>query len=410
MEFYRKKYESLSIGLLCLLGVVLSLGNTWPTQQQLLGNLGVILVFGMMLLGVYNQGIKKPILGMLVASLFLSVYLFISIAWNKPFLDMNGNRCLNNMGWWMDYSKMSMAALFAGMFCLARNQRVALLFAFSGTAFLLPIACTIYSIYLDSETRLGSIRNVLTGQFINSSGLMSLVVFLPVFYAAVFFTKIIKTNQKNLIILLVIYSIASVIGYFYSSRSIFIILYIIVLLMAIFLFLLHAKRKFSIIKISFFVLACILVSFVLQKLERPVNFEIFCDARFTIYLSSFIEQLLRDPVQYAYVDPVRVAEGSLYIWFHNFFADAHRLSGFWSFLSAVLLVGYIGIRVVQAAIKDPEGRMLFMVFIPVFLIINTTVVPEGEFQPILLILLLGGCAESILREKRVQINSVKGIS
>jgi hypothetical protein len=56
--------------------------------------------------------------------------------------------------------------------------------------------------------------------------------------------------------------------------------------------------------------------------------------------------------------------------------------------------------VLQAAIKAPEGRMLLMVFIPVFLILNTSVVPEGEFQPILLILLLGGCAESILRETR----------
>jgi hypothetical protein len=44
--------------------------------------------------------------------------------------------------------------------------------------------------------------------------------------------------------------------------------------------------------------------------------------------------------------------------------------------------------------------MLLMVFIPVFLILSTSVVPEGEFQPILLILLLGGCAESILKETR----------
>jgi hypothetical protein len=391
----------LSIASLCLLGVVLSFGNTWPPQQQLLGNLGVALVLGTLILGIYKHGIKKPTLGMLVGLFLLGFYLFSSIAWNKPSVDRNGIVYLNNMGWWMDYSKMSMAALIAGMFCLARNQRVALLFAFSGTAFLLPIACTVYSIYLDSETRVGAIRNVLTGQIINSSGLMSLVAFLPVCYAAGICNKTIKTNQKNLIILLVIYSIASLIGYFYKSRSVFIILYIIVFLMAIFLFLLYTRRKISIIKISFFVLACIFVSLILQKLECPVNFEIFRDARFTIYLSSFIEQLLRDPLQHACVDPLLVAEGRLYIWFHNFFADAHRLSGLWSFLSAVLLVGYIGIRVLQAAIKAPEGRVLLIVFIPVFLILNTSVVPEGEFQPILLILLLGGCAESILREKRM---------
>jgi uncharacterized membrane protein YfhO len=86
MEFYRKKYESLSIALLCLLGGMLSLGNTWPAQQQLLGNLGVILVSGILILGIYKHGISKPTLGMLVSLLLLSVYLFSSIAWNKPFL------------------------------------------------------------------------------------------------------------------------------------------------------------------------------------------------------------------------------------------------------------------------------------------------------------------------------------
>lgn len=397
MEFYRKKYESLSIALLCLLGVVLSLGNTWPAQQQLFGNLGVVLVFSMMLIGAYNKEIKKPSLGMLVGLFLLGFYLFSSIAWNKPSMDRNGIVCLNNMGWWMDYSKMCMVSFIAGVFCLAQNQRGALLFAFSGGAFLLPIAFTVYSIYLDGETKYGPIHNVLTGQIINSCGVMSLVVFLPVFYAAGIFNKIIKPNQKNLIILLLIYSIASVIGYLYNSRSVFIVIYILVTLMALFFYLQDRWRKISGLKIAYLVSALVLLILVLQRLERPVGLDVLKDVRFDAYF-SFLQQFLSSPFAYAKVPLSFEQVASNH--FHNFFADAHRLSGFWSFLSAVLLVGFIGIRVLQAAIKAPEGRMLLMVFIPVFLILSTSVVPEGEFQPILLILLLGGCAESILKETR----------
>ena len=397
MEFYRKKYESLSIALLCLLGIVLSFGNTWPPQQQLLGNLGVVLVLGTLILGIYNHGVRKPTLGMLGALLLLSVYLFSSIAWNKPSVDRNGIVCLNNMGWWMDYSKMCMLSLIAGMVCLARNQRVTLLFAFSGGAFLLPIAFTAYSFYLDGETKYGPIHNVLTGQIVNSCGVMSLVVFLPVFYAAGIFNKIIKPNQKNLIILLLIYSIASLIGYLYSSRSVFIIIYILVTLMALFFYLQDSWRKISGLKIACFFLAFLLLILLMQKLERPVGLDVLKNVRFNAYF-SFLQQFVSSPLAYAKVPLSFEQVASNH--FHNFFADSHRLSGLWSFLSAVFLVGYTGLRVLQAAIKAPEGRMLLMVFIPVFLILNTSVVPEGEFQPILLILLLGGCAESILRETR----------
>ena len=400
MEFYTKKYKSLSVVLLCLVGAMLSFGNIWPKEEQLIGNLIVLLFLFTAILSIHKHGIYNITMGMFFPLILLSFYLFSSIAWNKPSVNMNGIVYLNNMGWWMDYSKMCMVSLIVGIFCVTYNQRITLLFAFSGCAFLFPIAFTVYSIYLDGEARYGEIHNIFTNSFMNSSGIIMLIVLLPLLYASFIFFNPQKINYLKIVYLIFLYSVATVVSFLYKSRSVVIIMYLI----SPFLIGLCCHKKFSSSfynkKYILFSILAIITFIILNFFPRAINLETIKNLRFTAFL-SFLDNLFIYPLSYAKV-PISFEIVTLNHYFHNFFADAHRLSGFWSFLSAVLLVGYIGIRVLQAAIKAPEGRMLLMVFIPVFLILNTSVVPEGEFQPILLILLLGGCAESILREERVQ--------
>lgn len=105
----------------------------------------------------------------------------------------------------------------------------------------------------------------------------------------------------------------------------------------------------------------------------------------------WLEGFLQDPFKPIEVGP---PEWSHLPWFHNFFADVHRISGFWALLAAIILVSYIFIRLIALfRVNKKFGGFLLAVAIPTFLIMMTSVVPEGEKQPFILMLLIGSVCE-----------------
>ena len=134
-------------------------------------------------------------------------------------------------------------------------------------------------------------------------------------------------------------------------------------------------------------------------LYRPIDQTFFNDARFQMF-RYWIDHLAINPFQRIEVGPAQWADLQ---WFHNFFADIHILSGFWALITAVILVAYIFIRILCVIRRDKRfGLFLMAIFIPCFLIMNTSVVPEGERQPFLLLLALGAIAEVVLARDKKQ--------
>jgi len=128
-------------------------------------------------------------------------------------------------------------------------------------------------------------------------------------------------------------------------------------------------------------------------LSRVVNHDLLIDARFVMF-QFWLEHLIENPFKLIEVGP---APWDTLQWFHNFFADVHRLSGFWALLTAVILVSYIFIRVLSVIKREKRlGLFLMSIAICCFLIMNTSVVPEGERQPFLLLLAIGVISEVIL--------------
>lgn len=128
-------------------------------------------------------------------------------------------------------------------------------------------------------------------------------------------------------------------------------------------------------------------------LSRVVNHGLLSDARFVMF-QFWLEHLIENPFKRTEVGP---APWDTLQWFHNFFADVHRLSGFWALLAAVILVSYIFFRVLCVIKREKRlGLFLMSMAIYCFLIMNTSVVPEGERQPFLLLLAIGVISEVIL--------------
>lgn len=134
-------------------------------------------------------------------------------------------------------------------------------------------------------------------------------------------------------------------------------------------------------------------------LYRPLDKSLIIDARFQM-LEFWFTHLLENPFQLIEVGPAPWSELQ---WFHNFFADIHRLSGFWALLAAVVLIVFIFYRLICVIrINRRFGLFLMAIAIPCFLIMNTSVVPEGERQPFLLLLAIGAiCEVTISRARKI---------
>lgn len=125
---------------------------------------------------------------------------------------------------------------------------------------------------------------------------------------------------------------------------------------------------------------------------RKVDGSMLLDARL-LMLESWGRHFLVDP-QIRQAVP---AQWNYLQHFHNFFSDIHRVSGLWALVAALALVVFGFVRVFWLIVKSPPiGSFLLAVAIPAFLIMMTSVVPEGEKQPMLVFLLVAAVCERYL--------------
>ena len=290
--------------------------------------------------------------------------------------------------WISCFSKSTDLIGFAWYFCLG-----ALLFC------LLTVGATalfakppFYSQVIDVRYILAELK-----KYINTPGIANLLCLFPV----VFLSGALLEPQHRpkwywgLGLLGFIFSLGAAL--FIGQRSYFLVCLLIApLIVSFFLLLLgqwRAALALAILLATYPALQMIDQLLGMGLLYRPIKTEILNDARFQMF-QFWLDHLIVNPFQRVEVGP---APWDSLQWFHNFFADIHRLSGFWALLSAIVLVGYIFVRLLYLIKLDRRvGLFLMAVAIPCFLIMNTSVVPEGERQPFLLLLAIGAIAEVML--------------
>ena len=239
-------------------------------------------------------------------------------------------------------------------------------------------------------------------KYINTPGISNLLCFFPILFLA---GILLNPDQRPKW-----FWVMGVFGYVLSlgaavalgQRSYFVLTLIIQPMIVAFFFLFLQTWR------PFMAICALLINYPLLRftdeavgtgvIYRPLDQNLFTDGRFQMFRFWF-EHLISNPFKRVNVGP---APWDSYAWFHNFFADIHRLSGFWALLAAAILMAFIFYRIICVIKLDRRfGLFLMAMAFPCFLIMNTSVVPEGERQPFLLLLAIGAIAEvTISREKR----------
>jgi len=301
---------------------------------------------------------------------------------------------------------LSIISLLYVVISAKAKEQIEFIWYFSLGSLLLVISTVCVTLVLQRPPYYGNtidIRYLPFGMkvFINTPGMANLLCFFPITFLA---GILLKPDQRPWRFWLIgIFGFALSLGAAIAlgQRSYFLVCLIVApLTVGLFLLLMGSWR-------SGLALLLLLASYpVLLKadqllgttfLYRPLNQNLFSDARFQMF-EFWINHLVTNPFQRVYVGP---APFNTHSWFHNFFADIHRLSGFWALLTAVILVAYIFYTILRVVRRDKRmGLFLMAIAISCFLIMNTSVVPEGERQPFLLLLVIGAIAQlTISREK-----------
>jgi len=259
------------------------------------------------------------------------------------------------------------------------------------------------SLALEPPPYYGRLVNILTPKvfsarsYINSPGISNLLCFFPIAFMA---GLLLKSGQRPWG-----FWVLGVLGFALSlggaivinQRSYFVVTLLIApILVGLFLVTQRAWRTLAWVLIP---LACYPALWLANSLlpnspwTRFLNNDIMNDARFQM-LSYWFSHFIKDPFTRIEVGPAQLQDLQ---WFHNFFADVHRLSGFWSLAAAVLLFGFIFYKLILLIHTNQTMGLFFTaIAIPIFLIMNTSVVPEGERQPFFLLIFIGVICEKLL--------------
>lgn len=233
--------------------------------------------------------------------------------------------------------------------------------------------------------------------FINSPGIANLLCFFPTAFMAGLLLKPGQRPWGFWVLGISGFVLSLVAAIVINQRSYFVVsLLIAPLLVGFFLAIERAWRTLACIAIP---LACYPALWLTNSLlpnspwTRFLNGDLMHDARFQM-LSHWLAHLIEDPFTRIEVGPAQWQDLQ---WFHNFFADVHRFSGFWGLAAAILLLGFIFYKLMLLIRANQSmGLFLMAIAIPIFLIMNTSVVPEGERQPFFLLIFIGVICEKLL--------------
>lgn len=240
-------------------------------------------------------------------------------------------------------------------------------------------------------------------KLINTPGIANLLCLFPITFLA---ALLLKPNQRPVwfwTLGILGFTLSLIAATALAQRSFFVVvLFIAPLVVAFFLLLLrswHALIGVCILLATYPIIRWIDQAVGTNLLYRPLDLSLFDDTRFQMFQYWF-KHVTVNPFERINVGPAPLVDMP---WFHNFFADVHRLSGFWALLTAIVLMAYIFCRVIYVIrIEQRVGLFLMAIAIPCFLIMNTSVVPEGERQPFLLMLAIGAISEVLISRAKAK--------
>lgn len=286
------------------------------------------------------------------------------------------------------------------------NELIGFIWMFCLGSVLFCIATVSFAIWLQKPPFYGTVIDIRylpfgVHKFINTPGISNLLSLFPAVFIAGLLLEPKQRPRWYWALGISGLALSLIAAIAIGQRSYFVVvLFIMPLVVAVFLLLLKSWRVFIVI-------CTLLISYPLLRwldqatganlLNRPIDQSIMNDGRFQMF-QYWLQHITANPFQRIEVGP---AQWSYLQWFHNFFADIHRLSGFWALLAAIILVSYIFIRLIKLIqVNRRMGFFLMAIAIPCFLIMNTSVVPEAERQPFLLLLAIGAISEVILARRR----------
>lgn len=232
---------------------------------------------------------------------------------------------------------------------------------------------------------------------INSPGIANLLCFIPIVSAAVFLIDR-ESRPKGLILIGGILSILAIGSALLLQQRTFFLIVLVVqpITVAILLLVLRRYRLAALIFSLCLVYPGLiyLESFLgITILPRKLGADLLADARVQMF-GYWVTHLLNDPWQRVHVGP---APWDTLFWFHNVFADIHRLSGLPALIAFVAFLVVFFARTFWLLWRRPSwGAFVLAVAIPTFMIMNTSVVPEAEKQPFLMMILLYSICECLL--------------
>lgn len=235
----------------------------------------------------------------------------------------------------------------------------------------------------------------------NSPGISNLLCFVPiVFWAGLLLDE--DSRPRGMILMGLIASLFAVFAAIQLQQRTFFLLVLVLQPVLIGLLLMLLKRYYTgLMLFSICLIYPILLwlegFFGITILPRKLDANLLTDARVEMFRFWF-SHVWKDPWSRVEVGPA--PWDSLY-WFHNFFADVHRLSGLKPVLATCAFFGLLFIRTIYLLWLRPAwGAFVLAVAFPTFMIANTSVVPEGERQPFLFLVLLYSICECLLWQIR----------
>jgi len=269
-------------------------------------------------------------------------------------------------------------------------------------AFFWAMVTILFTVLLSSPpyySRIIDLRALARGviQYGNTPGIASLLALLP----AIFFANLIYPSQRKCNWVYVASFLAAIFALvgaiLIQQRSFFVIVLILQPLLSGIFALVLGRLKIGLALIATVsIYPLLLVSNKhLNFLDRKIDVDILSDARIQMF-SFWLERILGNPFVRPPVGPPKLDS---FPYFHNFFADIHRISGFWALVLAITVSGYIVFRLIFLTYRDKRyGYYLLSMATPFLFIMFSSVVPEGEKQPFLGLLLIGAISERLLSD------------
>jgi hypothetical protein len=391
----------------CIAAFALGIGNNWWDKTREVANFSSIAAGLAFVIWVIQRPKRGQLsLGFLVLTCFFAGFLFLFYQHHNPGLSPQIGSMVLGDYWWGNFLKMSIAAFVLGWMSSTRAAMLAVTGAFVLLMFMLAASFGIATFFVQGHDFGGAVYNWLVGQMVNRAGALNLLIPLPVFLIA--WAALAKRRKHLLLGVGVGATLAGVaLCLVHESRSPILVLLVLSPIIAMLLYtwdcgltLKTPQRQIGWQKIILVVLVIVVILGVGNATifsERPMDFSLIKDARFTQFHRAFFQQLIVNPFQ-----PAVVPEPIQYPWFHNFFADVHRSSGLYAFIASILLATWIIVRTLQWSHQDVTGKIMLATILPVFLIMNTSVVPEGEMQFFLLFVFLGALSERGIALKKMK--------